>query len=175
MYLSCTVPSPWVRAVLVNVMGHHFHVMSYYMAKRDFANVINIFSWLTELIKSKITLGVPDLIQWTLQRSQKFKARDTLLVALKEQTTMLWRAPCGREWQAASRRCEWPLQQSRDLSPTTAGNWILPTMSLKENPDQSVVLVNILMSALWFQPEQRIQLPHDHTSNLQKLEGNKWC
>lgn len=96
-------------------------------------------------------------------------------MALKEQTTMLWRAPCGREWQEASRSCEWPLQQSRDLSPTTAVNWILPTMSLKDSPDQSVVLVNILISALWFQPEQRIQLPHDHTSNLQKLEANKWC
>lgn len=88
---------------------------------------------------------------------------------------MLWRAPCGKEWQETFRGYEWPLQQSRDLSPTTAGNWILPTMSLKENPDESVVLVNILISALWFQPEQRIQLPHDHTSNLQKLEANKWC
>lgn len=32
-----------------------------------------------------------------------------------------------------------------------------------------------LDSALWFQPEKRIQLPHDHTSDLQKLEANRWC
>lgn len=72
------------------------------------------------------------------------------------------------------------LQKHRDLSPTTMGNWILPTtwvnLEVDFPPDSSDR--NTVWPTAWFQHHETVGREHSHTEvdfKPTELWANKWC